>query len=663
MRRFIQIMTATFIMLGMVSISQAKMAQSANKINSVNIKNYSKLLTVPNSYSKRPTTQAVQFNTIKLCYQYAYFSLYSRSQPMAYDPISDYVFISAIQPEWDGQGLSKIMGYALFAKAGTNNWDSIKVFNEDEMGISDPSISIHNTNGATNVQNVNLTLQGRFAPKYDEWRFSGLTYAFRNGGENVPDLNEYPLENNPGNEYKWSIMKSKSYPTSPYAYSAGILTVGMNPKVQYGAYGFLATDNENKNYIHSKIPSEWSLSIFRQAPQLSSSYNGPMEIAVDKDDNIYVAVNNIFAVDEDNRVVAVSKSTDGGASWSDFNRMPATLLQNYAATYQFETAIPYQVYNQMYGFVVYGNSYSYFYPLALVSQDTIREIHLVEAKFNGSVWSMNKVADINSFLPYAFYKSDKYPDAYDKFMIAEAPLGYEIQAAKTMEEDYLVVKWIDVGLNNDGTPKYFEYPTPIQITVMDANDVEQDATLPGMNIMDIYIARKKVNEGTWKVENITDDSTNYKATWIPDIVPAINKIPLTWASTLVYKDNTNPFNALPQSMRDRIVAFPFAYMGGTFTGPMSVTDELSNYHFNVLRVSPNPVINEAEFTFELEEPSNVSIAITNSLGQKVKEVLNGYAQAGVQGFVADLSDLPNGVYYFTLTANNRSETKVLNIVR
>ena len=156
---------------------------------------------------------------------------------------------------------------------------------------------------------------------------------------------------------------------------------------------------------------------------------------------------------------------------------------------------------------------------------------------------------------------------------------------------------------------------------------------------------------------------SYKGTWIPDIVPAINKIPLAYAATLVYADPTNPFNALPQSLRDRIIEFPFAYMAGTFTGPMGVEESEKNFHFNVLDVKPNPVINEAEFTFELYEPGNFSIVITNSLGQKVKEVISGYAGAGLQGFVADLSDLPSGVYYFTLTANNRSETKVMNLVR
>ncbi len=614
---------------------------------------------------KSETTQALTWESIVLNIQPSYFSLYSRSTPLVYDPVSNLVMIGGVKYKYNASGLSQIIGEIYYKQPAGTRWDSLKVFNEADMGIANPSIAINNYNDATNMNGMSLTMMGRFAPSYNNWTFTGLTYVFKDGAEVVPELSEYPDNNNPGGQYLWQTMKIASAPNLTQSFSAGMLTVGMSTTIQYGAYGLLALDLSSQSSLQSTLPGEWSTSLFRSAPALTSSYNGPMEIAVDDNNNVYAAVNNMFADDEDNRVPAVSMSSDDGATWSAFNRMPASLLEDYRSATGYEVIGAYQVYNQMYGFVAWGNnSYSYVYPVFLASQDTIREIHLLEAKcINGTNWSLVKIAEINGFLPWIFYAADLYPNATDRFRLQEAYLGYEIQASKSADGQYLVVKYIDQGTNLDGSGKVAQFTTPVPITALNANDEEVDATLSELPIFDIYIARRKIDNTNWFVKNVTNDDLNYKATWIPPIVPAVDNIPIIWAPTAVYSDPQSPFNQLPQPMRDRIVEFAFSYSYSRITEPMDVEETTVKNNFKVFSVYPNPVTDLAEFTFELSEASNVRIEITNALGQIVKVVYDNYTGAGLQGINADLSDLTSGVYYYTLTAGTNKETKVLNIIK
>ena len=199
--------------------------------------------------------------------------------------------------------------------------------------------------------------------------------------------------------------------------------------------------------------------------------------------------------------------------------------------------------------------------------------------------------------------------------------------------------------------------------MMNPNQEEVDATLGSISILDIYIARRNIDNNNWNVKNATNDDINYKATWIPPVVPAVDNIPVIWAPTAVYADPQNPFNQLPQPMRDRIVEFAFSYSYSRITEPMDVEETARNYKFDLFSVYPNPVTDLVEFTFELKEASNVRIEITNALGQLVKVVYDNYTSEGLQGFNADLSDLSSGVYYYTLIAGNQRATRLMNIVR
>lgn len=376
-----------YVIAGLImAFSLSANAQSLDKMNSyqdnINFANkyIGKVAHVDYVSQKTEGTQAVTWEPIILGFQPLFFSLYSRCTPIVYDPVSDLVMISGIKSESVAGSLYKIIGEIYYKKPAATRWDSLRIFNEDEMAIATPSIVVNNYSNATTMANMSLTMLGKYAASFNQWNFTGVTYTFKDGSDIVPDLSEYPESNNPGNQYTWNTMKMVSNGTSTESYAAGQLLVPMTTTVPAGAFGFLSTDVVNQGPIESTIPAEWAMSLFRSAPELTSTYNVAPDIAVDEDKNLYVAVNNIFADDEDNRIPAVSVSTTGGDAWTAFNKMPASLLDNYKGS--FELVIAYQPYNSMNGFVAWGNnSYSYVYPVALVSQDTIREIHLIEAKY------------------------------------------------------------------------------------------------------------------------------------------------------------------------------------------------------------------------------------------------------------------------------------------
>src|SRR5690606_37796243 len=115
----------------------------------------------------------------------------------------------------------------------------------------------------------------------------------------------------------------------------------------------------------SLIPDSWSGSVFRPAPATTSTYNSPMYVDADASGNLYAVVNGIFADAQDSRVVAVSKSSDMGQTWSAFERMPASVLQAYATNRGAAAAVPFRVYDQHDMVVTGENRFSYIQRIAL----------------------------------------------------------------------------------------------------------------------------------------------------------------------------------------------------------------------------------------------------------------------------------------------------------
>jgi len=91
-----------------------------------------------------------------------------------------------------------------------------------------------------------------------------------------------------------------------------------------------------------------------------------------------------------------------------------------------------------------------------------------------------------------------------------------------------------------------------------------------------------------------------------------------------------------------------------FTGGLSyVLDQ--NY--------PNPFNPATTISFVTKENSRVSLKVYNVLGDEVATLVNGELTGGVHNVQFDASTLSSGIYFYTLTAGNFTETKKMLLMK
>ena len=79
---------------------------------------------------------------------------------------------------------------------------------------------------------------------------------------------------------------------------------------------------------------------------------------------------------------------------------------------------------------------------------------------------------------------------------------------------------------------------------------------------------------------------------------------------------------------------------------------------------PNPFNPETIISFSLDKPKNVSLVIYDMLGKEVKTLINGMVKPGEHKIKFDASEIPAGVYFYTLkTGNEFTQTKKMILVK
>ena len=98
---------------------------------------------------------------------------------------------------------------------------------------------------------------------------------------------------------------------------------------------------------------------------------------------------------------------------------------------------------------------------------------------------------------------------------------------------------------------------------------------------------------------------------------------------------------------------------GIFLG----TNEISLAHgFSIEQNFPNPVSKETNIGFILTENNYTELSIYNSLGEKVKPVLNQKLNAGKYSVVVDLSELKNGSYVCRLSSGKFTQSNTVVVM-
>jgi hypothetical protein len=126
-------------------------------------------------------------------------------------------------------------------------------------------------------------------------------------------------------------------------------------------------------------------------------------------------------------------------------------------------------------------------------------------------------------------------------------------------------------------------------------------------------------------------------------------------SITTLRDITRRLHAMPY---DQIVA-PSIASGVNLAGGTCILPERPLLTQNY----PNPFNPSTTVRFGLPRRSHVTLTVLNTLGQNVRELVNGVVEAGYHDIHFDATNLASGVYFFHLAMEGFTETKRLVVVR
>ncbi len=377
------------------------------------------------------------------------------------------------------------------------------------------------------------------------------------------------------------------------------------------------------------IPPQWSTDMFIEVADVGFRPNEFVSLQSLEDGTLYAASFGNFKSGEfeDRPEPGVSISTDNGETWSEYNVFPYSLTVDYINA---NGALADST-SWTYGgsFVLLGeNEYSFFLHLRELNDlitDEEELHHIVEVYWNGSNWSLKKVAETNRFFI-----------AYLPGQDGQAPsnqTGFEIHARRTVDGNGVVVKWIDFVDEN-----------------FEPNRTSTSTT-------DIFVvARKK--DGQWNEKlNITTDVEMDRTTWLPSMVPnSMTDIP-------ILKTNTIPDpNLSPEenSTNQRQLENDQYIMMGFFTpNPTGVED--NNEISYITGIYPNPATTSFEFNFDMPKAGNAHIEIFDITGAGTGFVVEKYFDYGMNSIEINTGRLSSGAYLITLTVDGIRSSELLNI--
>jgi hypothetical protein len=94
------------------------------------------------------------------------------------------------------------------------------------------------------------------------------------------------------------------------------------------------------------------------------------------------------------------------------------------------------------------------------------------------------------------------------------------------------------------------------------------------------------------------------------------------------------------------------------TIPVSVDDENNiNISYYIAQNYPNPFNPATKISYKIGEPGFVHLKVYNVLGVEVGTLVNEYENSGEYSIDFDASSLSSGVYFYTLSVNNFTQTR------
>lgn len=611
--------------------------------------------------------------------------------PMCYDPSSNALFLVTSDytrvNETDEAVTSSI--YLNFSNDKGNTWQKVKIYEEYGILVVSLAVTVNNPTKSTDINKCLVTVFSRVGV-YETmpektYRFKGVKIIF-NTGNGFDDFENYqvfgPADNNPSNQQYFGSGKALSFDANNQSNTVYYSSLQPQNSDLYppGKYGYIRLGLEDGQGLideSSGMPNEYNLNIWR-APTATGHYNDQMLMDNDDKGNLYACFTNFKGESDERRSIMVFKSTDLGKTWPTVDSFPSQLIDQYISANSLENffyAVPYHTH----GFAVTGeNKYSVVIKfLELVSGGTpnVYDNALFEFYKEDAEWKLRKIASLptgkqNFYDPMIVLNSKRNEDVEDiKDSIQQNLLGMEIQLAKTADGQNLLLKYI--------AKNHFIPFDPI-VTLVNGPMIDT------LYSSDIFVSYRSIgNNGNWSTPlNITNDLWFNRGTYIPNIIPSLNEVPIMESTNIEFTnpENLRVINKYPRILQNMIIdpiytinqhlllstfdaTDPNTNIANPEHQPSSINDQI-NINIANFDVYPNPASSTVQVSFKIEEMAYVKIEVYNVMGQLVKTLRNyGLTNSDYTGFSSDLSDLNPGTYYVTMTANGSKTTKPLSIVR
>jgi parallel beta-helix repeat protein len=85
--------------------------------------------------------------------------------------------------------------------------------------------------------------------------------------------------------------------------------------------------------------------------------------------------------------------------------------------------------------------------------------------------------------------------------------------------------------------------------------------------------------------------------------------------------------------------------------------------FEMVQNYPNPFNSRTVISFSLPQAGRVTIAVYDLLGREIRTLLDEYRQAGIHHVAFDATDLPSGIYFYSLQAGESVESRRMVLLK
>ena len=683
MKRFLTLLTIVFMLVGIANVNANQNDALSSSAKKADLQQNAKI----EDNNVKAFDAQLEMTDPVLVHRFAYTGggndRLTHGTPFVYDPKTGVYAVVFCSINWISDDEYTTQPYIMISTDAGETWDSVGTYQDDYMSSHIPALAVVNADGSTNPDDLVYFLSSLVTFKEgSEWNntYQGLlTTQSSLSGDFADNLNYYSGPDaafdgfqDDAEDYYFGRLRYFDYQFDGKPYVCGIGQVF--PKYTNtpgGYYGEFIWDVESIEPEHQMIP--WDRSRFKT--DLSGpdrSWNNYAAIDADANGNLYAAVNNIFTEDDEieeyTRAPGVVKSTDNGATWGEFNKMPQETMNDYVdRNTNYTRYFTYGNYEQD-AFVAYGNDeYSFFYRIGLTNAaEDSYEYQIVEVYYNGGTWGVRKVADLVSEYTVAnvpwhatFPSTEAYQTQGYKLYSA-SDLGHELEAVKTTDGSAIIVKWVETtslaALEKEETVAVLNYTDP-------NNPTETTSNIDTVAFCDVIATYRNTSESTWlDPQNVTDNAEfNFYATHLSKKVESINNIPMIFD----YSSEPSETYQYGRNFCQLIIDFaPYTTFTTFSLGNVSVEENTDNYQFELYNAIPNPANDVVNISYNLDVPAYTKIELFNSLGQHVANLFEGSQQAGYHMTNdIDLTDLTAGAYYVKLTVGTQSLTKNLNIVK